>query len=29
VQKLADIYQMKREEIECILYHSSLEVFDF
>jgi len=29
VNKLADIYQMKREELECVLYHASLEVFDF
>jgi TatD DNase family protein len=29
VQKLSEIYQMKREELECILYHNSMDVFDF
>ncbi len=29
LDKLTEIYQMKREELECILYHNSLEIFNF
>jgi len=29
VNKLAEIYGMQRKELECVLYHASLEVFDF
>ncbi len=29
VQKLAEIYSIKRDELECILYHNSMDVFDF
>ena len=29
VNKLADIYQMKKEELSCILYHNSMDIFDY
>jgi len=29
VEKLAGVYQMKTEELACILYHNSMDVFDF
>jgi len=29
VEKLADIYQMKKEELSCILYHNSMDIFNF
>ena len=29
LEKLAEIYQMKGNELECILYHNSLDIFDF
>ena len=29
VDKLSNIYQMNSEELECILYHNSLDIFNF
>lgn len=29
VDKLSDIYQMNSDELECILYHNSLRIFNF
>jgi len=29
VEKLSEIYQMKKEELACVLYHNSISVFDF
>jgi TatD DNase family protein len=29
IKKLVDIYQIKQEELECILYNNSLDIFNF
>lgn len=29
VNKLSEIYQMKRKELECILFHNSMDIFNF
>jgi len=29
VNKLSEIYQMERKELECVLYHNAMDVFDF
>ncbi len=29
VDKLAQVYQMKKEELSCVLYHNSMDIFDF
>ena len=29
LEKLASIYEMKTHELECILYHNALDIFDF
>ncbi len=29
IDKLTEIYQMKREELECILFHNSMDIFNF
>ena len=29
INKLSEIYQMSKEELSCILYHNSMDIFDF
>jgi len=29
INKLSDIYKMNRDELECVLYHNSMDVFNF
>ncbi len=29
LKKLAEIYQMKEHELECVIYHNSMDLFDF